>query len=488
MKFLWLFAVLLFLAGPRAEDLVDVTERVLENGLKVLLVEDHNTPLVVCRLYYKVGSVNENIGKTGLSHMLEHMMFKGTKKIGVRDFTKEQALAARIDSLFSLSDQALEQNDSVAMNRFRTEAMALVEKRREHLKNNELWSLYQEAGGTALNAYTSNLLTAYIVTLPVNKLELFMWLEADRMANPVMREFYTERDVVMEERRLRYENSPYGRYFESLEAMIYETHPLRIPTIGYMSDLRHLSRDDAFNHFKTYYVPNNTVLVLVGDITEARVMPLVNRYFGPVPRGPREIKPVFTRDPKPAGMRRLIVKKDVAPVIDLFFRTPALGHADIFTLDIIEGVLSGKSGRLYKRLVKDLKLAVNVSAGNYISKYVSLFRVQAGLKKGVSHERVEQVIFEELEKLQKEKISFRELEKVKNRVTAAEINGLRSNETLADRLAYYEIMDSWQLINRFADAVRKVDRDAVQAAARTYFTEKNAVVGHLVNTAKGGEK
>jgi predicted Zn-dependent peptidase len=485
-----ILSVILMLMCPVAlfaEKLIDVKEHVLDNGLKVLIVEDHNTPLVVCRLYYKVGSVHETTGKTGLSHMLEHMMFKGTERIGVTDFKKEQGFIKTIDSLFALSDLALENGDTVLMKKHKQEAMAVVEKQRKHINNNELWSLYQKAGGTALNAYTSSIITAYIVTLPANKLELFMWLESDRMANPVMREFYTERDVVMEERRLRYENSPHGRYYETLRSMIYETHPYRIPTIGYMSDLRHLSREDAFLHFKTYYVPNNAILVFVGDVREKQAMPLVKRYFGPIPRGKKEIRPVFTRDPEPVGLKRLVVKKDVAPVLDMFFKTPGIHNHDIYTLDIIEGVLSGQSGRLYKILVKDKNLATAVSAGSYISKYTSYFKVHADLRKGVSHKAVEKLIIKELEKLKKDQISLREIEKVKNNVTASEVNGLRSNERLADRLAFFEVMDSWQLINRIADEVKKVNRTQVREIAGKYFTENNCIIGYVTNNKKGWE-
>ncbi|OGJ87891.1 MAG: hypothetical protein A2268_00840 [Candidatus Raymondbacteria bacterium RifOxyA12_full_50_37] len=482
MKIIFAVCIVCLACSLYSADLVQVKEHNLNNGLRVLFVEDHNTPLVVCRLYYKVGSVCENIGKTGLSHMLEHMMFKGTKKVGVSDFAKEQAYTPAIDSLFLLADAARDQDDTVHMALYKKEAEALVEKQRQCIKNNELWSLYQKEGGTNLNAYTSNLMTAYIVTLPSNKIELFMWLESDRMANPVMREFYTERDVVMEERRLRYENSPYGRYYESLDAMIYEAHPYRIPTIGYMSDLLHLTRTDAFNHFKTYYVPNNAIIVFVGDVREDKLMAMVEKYFGPVAPGSTPIKNLVTVDPDPVGQRRLVVKKDVAPVVDIIFKTPALGHPDIYTMDVIEGVLNKESGRLYKRLVNEQKMATNVSAGNYVTKYISTFQIHVSLKNGVSHGAAEKIVLAELEKLKKEPISVRELEKVKNTVTAAEINGLRSNEGLADRLAYYEVCGSWKLINEFADNVKKVTRDQVREAAKKYFSETNMVVGAVANT------
>ncbi|OGS37440.1 MAG: hypothetical protein A2293_10925 [Elusimicrobia bacterium RIFOXYB2_FULL_49_7] len=489
MKTILAFFLMTLLFGTTvSEDLVKVSEHILDNGLKILIVEDHHTPLAVCRLYYKVGSVNEIPGKTGLSHMLEHMMFKGTKRIGVSDYDKERLIAHSIDSLFALYDRFRDSHDTVGMKKVRQEAAVLSDKQRQYLKNNELWSLYQREGGTALNAYTADYMTAYIVTLPSNKIELFFWLESDRMANPVLREFYTERDVVMEERRLRYENSPYGRYNETLGSLVFESHPLRNPTIGFMSDVMHLSREDALHHFKTYYVPDNAVLVLVGDVQEQNVLHLAKRYFGPVPAGHSPVPQVTVQEPDQVGEKRLQVHKNVGAVLDLLIKTPELGESDVYALDIIEGVLNGASGRLYKSLVQDKKLCTDISAGNYVSKYYGLFTIHAELKQGADHQAVEQAIFDELDKLKREKIGLRELEKVKNRVTAAEINGLRENEHLADRLAYFEIIRSWKLINTYTDAVKAVTRETVLKTAQHYFEKRYCTLGWMVQDKEGGSK
>jgi predicted Zn-dependent peptidase len=361
--------------------------------------------------------------------------------------------------------------------------MKYVEESRKFIKNNELWGLYQKEGGTELNAWTGDNMTAYIVTLPANKMELFLWLESDRMSNPVMREFYTERDVVMEERRLRYENSPYGRYYEALSALLFEAHPYRIPTIGYMSDLHHLTRQDAFNHFKKFYAPNNAVLILVGDVKEAKVLQSVRDYFGGIPKGPA-IEPLWTADPDPVGQKRLHVKKDVAPILELFFKTSALGQPDNFPLYIIEGVLNGKSGRLFKTLVRDKKLATDVSASYSAQKYESFFMLHADLMQGVAPEAVEKELWGALDKLKEEWISEHELKKVKNNLSAAQVNMMRSNEGLADRLAFYEIGGDWRMINTFLDGIKQVSREEVRTTAGRIFTETNSVVG-LVIREKG---
>ncbi|MFH0922219.1 MAG: pitrilysin family protein [Fibrobacterota bacterium] len=486
---LLLFTVLLRPApaqSPQAQ-LVDAREHRLQNGLKVLIVEDKSAPQVVCRLYFKVGSTYENIGKTGLSHMLEHMMFKGTKKVGVIDFAKEQVFVRPVDSLFRLSDAALDRGDTVAFTTLKQQAVALTERQRVYMKNNELWGLYQKEGGTDLNAWTGDFMTAYIVTLPSNKLELFCWLESDRMANPVMREFYTERDVVMEERRLRYENSPYGRYWESLSGLVFEAHPYRIPTIGTMGDVRHLTMDDAFGHFKRYYTPNNALLVLAGDLREKEALALVTRYFGLIPRGP-EVTGPLAFEPEQAGLKRITVKKDVGPRLDVLYKTPALGEKESYAFDIVEGVLSGKSGRLYKRLVLEKKLATSVSASHQAQKWVSLLTVSADLVQGADPAAAERVVLDEIAKLRDSLVTDHELEKVKNNVTAAQVNGLRTNEMLSDRLAYFEICGSWKLINRYADEVKAATPVAVREAARKYLAEKSATVGWVVNEGKGGAK
>jgi predicted Zn-dependent peptidase len=232
-------------------------------------------------------------------------------------------------------------------------------------------------------------------------------------------------------------------------------------------------------------VPNNAVLVLAGDVDEKKALALAEKYFGRVSRN-AEPPPVTAQEPPPAGLKRIVVKKDVAPVLDILVKTPELGEKDVYGLDIIEGVLNGPSGRLHKTLVKEKKLCTSVSAGNYVSKYYGMFMVHAELMQGVSHEKVESVIFDELDRLKKERISERELEKVKNRVTASEINGLRSNERLADRLAFYEIIRSWKLVNTFADEVRKVSREDVMALAARYLTPEKSTIGWLIQEKEGG--
>ncbi len=472
--------------SAQAEEIIKPTEHILQNGLKVLLIEDRNSPLVVCRLYYNVGSVNEMGGKSGLSHMLEHMMFKGTRKIGVKDTAASFALEGKIDSLFRLSDKIRESGNLALYDSIRAEARSIADSQRTFHKNNELWDLYQKEGGTFLNAWTGADMTAYIVTLPSNKLELFLWLESDRMSNPVMREFYTERDVVAEERRMRYEDSPYGRYYETLFASFYEAHPYRIPTIGYSSDIMQLTRDDAFNHFNQYYVPNNAFMVLIGDFNKDSVITKVKQYFSEIK--PREINSIpITKEPEQIGEKRLKVKKDAGPLVTVLYKTPPISDSSIYALDLFSTILSGKSGRLWKTLVDKKRLCASVSAGFGLRRYGSYFYIQADLMESASHAEVEEIIFSEINRLTKEEVSERELQKVKNQAEADYINGLRSNERLADQLAWAEnSAGSWRFLNTYRLKISETKSNDITTAISKWITEKNRTTGWLIRE-KGEE-
>ena len=238
---------------------------------------------MAARIFYVTGSVHEHPGNTGIAHLLEHMLFKGTKKVGVTDAGKDSVILGQIDEVMAKM-RRLPPSDTAGRKGLKRTYDSLLAAERELLIKYELWEAYEKAGGTGLNAFTSDLMTAYFVTLPKNRLELFLWLESDRMQNAVLREFYPERDVVMEERRMRVEDSPTGRYWESLMGVFYEAHPFRFPTIGYPSDIRNLTKQQAEEHYHAYYKPNNAILVLAGDID-------VENRHGPDPEVLRRHRP-----------------------------------------------------------------------------------------------------------------------------------------------------------------------------------------------------
>ena len=317
MKFFFLCIFLLgWLSQIPAFSKIQVEHHRLENGLEILLYPQNFTPTVTCRLFFTTGSVHEAPGHTGIAHLLEHMLFKGTKRVGITDSTVDTRYLTEIDSLIALKWnlekslkpifplQLLSQADSLIIQeqiaQVENQYQATLEEYRKFFIKDELWGAYLKAGATGLNAFTSALTTAYFVTLPKNKIELFLWLEADRMQHGVLREFYPERDVVLEERRMRYEDSPYGRYFETLNSIFYEATPLRFPTIGYASDLKNLTRKQAEQHYQKYYKPNNAILVLVGDFDPNITLKQIKKYFGNIPRGEEHAK-IATRDPNPIG-------------------------------------------------------------------------------------------------------------------------------------------------------------------------------------------
>ena len=456
-----------------------VHKEVLDNGLTVLLHPNKQAPTVSCRLFYVTGSVHEVPGSSGLAHMLEHELFKGTRKVGITDSIADSIFMYKQDSLQALMRPLIQSGDTTHFLKLKTEHDSLVNEHRKIFVKDELWSTYQAAGGTGLNAFTSDLMTAYIVSLPKNKVELFLWLEADRMQNAILREFYSERDVVREERRMRYDDRPTGRFYETLNSMIYEAFPYRIPTIGWPSDIENLTREKAAEHYHKYYKPRNAILVLAGDLDTAEVMPLIKKYFGSIPPG--EPFPTITiRDPEQAGEKRLIVRRKDAPhLLTVVFKTPEVGDPKLYALDIAEGVLNGRSGRLYKRLVQEENLAVNVSASNSPNKYISEFSIQAELQPDADAAKAEAIIWEELEKLKVELLVPRDFQKVKNSAYASLVRSLTDMENVATMLAWYEMYGDYHIFLNWASALEKVSPEDVQKAAQESFSKNKAIIGIL---------
>lgn len=457
-----------------------VHKEVLDNGLTVLLHPNKQAPTVSCRLFYVTGSVHEVPGKSGLAHILEHELFKGTRKVGVLDSIADARFMATQDSLQALIRPAILAGDTSTVNKLTVEHDSVLNEHRKIFVKDELWSAYQAAGGTGLNAFTTDLMTAYIVTLPKDKIELFMWLESDRMQNAVLREFYSERMVVREERRMRYDDKPAGRYYETLNSMIYEAFPYRVPTIGWPSDIMNLTREMADEHYRKYYKPRNAILVLAGDIDTTATMEMVKKYFAPIPSG-EAFPPLTIRDPEQVGEKRLTVKRPDAPnLYSLVFTTPEVGNPVLYPLDIAEGVLNGRSGWLYKRLVQEEKLAVSVKAGNSPNKYVSEFSVTVNMRPDADPAKVEKIVWEELEKLKTETVSERDFEKVKNRAYAGLVRSLTDMENVATMLAWYEMFGDYRIFLNWANELNKVTATDVQAAAQKTFVREKSVAGFLL--------
>lgn len=455
----------------------------LENGLRVILVPDTNSAVVSCKLYYFTGSMYEGPGTSGLSHLYEHMMFKGTQILGTKDYEKEISYMKSIDSLDMLIGQlrqkGIPETDSL-FSAYRTQIFSLLDKQRQYIVKDEIWEMYENNGGTNLNAWTGDDMTAYIVTLPKNKLELYFWIESDRMKNPILREFYSERDVVTEERRMRYGNRPLSRYWQRFTAQFYTAHPYRLPTIGWMSDIRAYTRKKLYDHINRFYTPDNGLLVLVGNIEIQEIMSQIKLYFEHIPRAKIPKEEVVTREPAPIGETRFTVYDNVQPRIDILYHTPGYPHEDLYVLDVIEGILTGRSGRLYKRLVNEEKLCINTGAANAYKLHDGYFFVYANLKNNADAKRVEEIILEELDKVITHPPTLKEMERIKNTIQMGFTTRLKSMEGLSDQLAWFERLGTWKDLIEYPENIDNVTSDKIPAIAKKYFNHDLKTIGLLL--------
>lgn len=470
--------------NARAADIpaikLDIRDTVLENGLRVIVYPDHKVPTVACHIFYATGSVNEHPGGTGIAHMLEHMLFKGTRKIGITDSTTDARYLPVIDSLEEVRRAAKDAGDTATWRRTSLRMDSVNALHRAYFVKDELWQTYREAGGTNLNAFTTDLGTAYHVTLPRNRFELFLWLEADRMQNAVLRDFYAERDVVREERRMRVENRPQGRYWETMDALFWGAHPYGIPTIGWQSDIENYRRSQAQDHYDRYYGPRNAVLVFAGDVSPDTAFAQSARYFGNIRKGAAFPK-VVSQDPEPVGQKRFVSIRDNArPTIDILFPLPAITDSVSPAFEIVEGVLSGASGRLEKILSDSLRLVTAVGAGHRAQIYASQFVVTATLVPGADPARIEAVLWSEIAKLRDSLLAPREIERVKNRLAAAQIGRMRNLEDFAVDLGMLQLMGDWRLVKTYPLATQAVEASQVREAAARWLRPERATVGWLL--------
>jgi zinc protease len=423
------------IASSSVGQTMNVTEKVLPNGLKVLLKEVHKAPVVTFQVWYKVGSRNEQLGTTGMSHLLEHMMFKGTKKHGPKTFS-----------------QTVQRN-----------------------------------GGND-NAFTSKDYTAYFETFAADRVGISLDLESDRMQNLLLepREFQSEREVVKEERRMRYEDDPVSTTVEQMTSVAFSAHPYQWPVIGWMTDINSITRDELYHHYRTYYAPNNATIVVVGDFDTKTLLLRIENYFGSIPRGAK-IPAVTAVEPKHLGERRVIVKKQAElPAVVVGYIVPTLKHPDSYALEVLQGILSsGKSSRLYKSLVYEKQLAL-YAGGDYdnISADPNLFTIYAGVMPGKTADEVERALYAEIDRLKREPVEDAELQKAKNQIEASFIMGQDSIFYQAMLLGQFETVADWKLLEKYVDGIRAVTREDLTRVAKSYFSEDTRTVAILVPTKK----
>ena len=485
--------LLLLSCLPLAAQQVRVQEHVLGNGLKVLMVPRKGDPNVAAGWIAKVGSVNERPGITGVCHLFEHMMFKGTHVIGTKDIKKDLELLAQIDSVKSeihkeeqaqtqrlrlgeISDLTDPKNRTPHHQQLLDELDSLQKQEKDLIVKNEFDKIYTGAGASGMNAGTSNDFTVYFINVPANKLELWFWMESDRLLNPVFREFYSERDVVREERRLRVESTPTGKFEEEFDAAFWTASPYHWPVVGWPSDLDGITREEAMAFFHIYYAPNNLTACLVGDFDPPHAIDLAERYFGRLKRNPQQPEPVRTREIEQLAEKRMIAYAETNPEVEIRYHTIADGHVDDYPLTVMGALLTGRTGRLYKSLVLDQKVANSATAGENSLKYEGYFSASGVAKPGNTPEQVEQALYREIEKLQKEKVPDRELQKVKNQFNAGNFRRLQSNFGLMIQLLLADAGRGWPSFNEDPGKIQAVTADDIQRVANKYFKPENRAV------------
>lgn len=485
--------VLLLCAFVVAAQKVPVQEVILDNGMRLLLVPRKGDPNVAAGWVAKVGSVNERPGITGLSHLFEHMMFKGTKTIGTKNIDENLKLIKEMDDVRAalrkeqeglilkarigeISDAKDPKNRSARHQELLAKFDELLKREKETMVKDEFDRVYTTAGGSGMNAGTSNDFTVYFINVPANKLELWFWMEADRLRNPVFREFYSERDVVHEERRLRTDSTPTGKFNEQYDSMFWQSSPYGWPVVGWPSDLEGITREEALDYFAVNYAPNNLTACLVGDIDPARAKELAQQYFGTLPRGPRAPEPVRTSEMPQLAEKRMVAYAETVPQVRVRYHTVAEGHPDGFVLDILGSLLSGRTGRLYKSLVLQQAVANSASGSQDSRKYEGLFEISGVAKPGKTPEEVEQALYKELERLQKEPVDANELQKVKNQYAANNFRGIQSNFGLMVQLLLRDNLRGWETINTDPAHHQAVTPEDIRRVANTYFKPENRTI------------
>jgi predicted Zn-dependent peptidase len=499
---LWSAAMLLALAtGPLgAQDLAayekKTTVRKLDNGLTVIIQERHEAPVFSYTTIVNTGSAQEVPGITGLAHMFEHMAFKGSQHIGTTNYAEEKIALQKVEEAYSAYDterrRPVGRDDAKVQQLEKAwhDAIAAADK---YVIPNEFSKIVDAAGGTDLNAGTRSDTTEYLFNMPSNKFELWAFLESERFYDPVFREFYKERDVVQEERRMRTESNPIGRLILQFLGTSFIAHPYGRPTIGWSSDLQSFSATDAMNFFKKYYVPANTVIAIVGDVNPTEAMPIIEKYFGRLPKAPLP-EPLRTVEPPQNAERQVILHETSQPVYIEGYHRPAATDPDNPVYDTIEMLMSnGRTSRLYRSLVRDQKIAAEAGGFNGFpgDKYPNLFVVYGFTTPGHVATDLMAPIQAEIDRLKTEDVSPEELQSVKTRVKAGLLRGLDSNAGMARQLAETQTLyGDWRELFREVDRINAVTPTDIRRVANQVFDVNNRTVGYVDTSKKpaGGAK
>ena len=498
-QFLFIFIALVLLPVSSLAQEVNVIEHELDNGLTLLLVPKPGDPNIAAGWVAKVGSVNERPGITGVAHLFEHMMFKGTHALGTQDIDQDLEIIEQLDALrvdiqaeeveldrrFQLG-QLDDPDDPAARSAKHEELLEqfdeLLARQSGLLIKEDFSRIYTGEGASGMNAGTSYDFTIYFINVPANKLELWFWMESDRLLNPVFREFYAERNVVHEERRLRTDSTPIGKFQEQFESMFWQSSPYGWPVVGWPSDLEGITRAEALTFFDTYYAPNNLAAALVGDFDPDEAIEFANRYFGRLSRGARPPLEPRTREMPQLAEKRMVASADTNPQVSIRYHSVRDGHVDEPPLVVLGQLLNGRTGRLYKALVEEQEVATSAFGGQSGYKYEGLFELRGTATQGTTPEEVELAIYAELDRLKQELVPERELQKVKNQNAAGTFRDLRSNYGLMMQLLIREGNRGWEHINTDPALYDTVTPEDIMRVANTYFAPESRAVAIYYRT------
>jgi predicted Zn-dependent peptidase len=463
-----------------------VRELTLDNGMRVLVLPRSGAPTVSFVVQVGVGSVQEHLGITGIAHMLEHMLFKGTTSIGTTDAAAEAALFERMDAAHDTLLSARASADSTRARLMEDRIDSLGDSARAYVVPNELDRIFTEAGARGLNATTSYESTVYYVELPANRARLWFVLEADLMENPVFREFYSERKVVAEERRMRVDTNPAGVLSELFMHTAFMVHPYGVPVVGYMSDLQNLSRRDVASYYKRFYGPNNAVVAIVGDVDPDQMADWARQYFGPIPRGD-DPPPVLAVEPPQRGERRVRLEWDAEPRLMIGWHVPSSLDPDAPALEILASVLTGsRNSRLYRRLITDDGIATGVSASlGPGDRFPELFEIDAVPLSPHTTDELEAAIYDEIARVARDGPTASELERVHDQVDAGNVRRIESNLGLAFQIAASESLHGdWRETFRSTAQLDSVSAEDVRRVAAKYLVQSNRTVAVLDRKAR----
>jgi predicted Zn-dependent peptidase len=497
----FLTAGLLLSALCAAQDIASfekrITVKTLDNGLTVLICERPEAPVFSFFTHVDAGSVQDPMGETGMAHMFEHMAFKGTDKIGTKDYPGEKAALEKVEKAYAAyiyeRDKRIGRDDN-KLKQLESDWQKATEAANQFVVPGEFAELIERNGGEGMNAFTNDDETGYHYSMPENRLELWAYLESERFLHPVMREFYKERNVVIEERRMRTESRPIGRLVEQFIAAAFSAHPYHRPTVGYMADLNSFSASDAQKFFDEYYIPSNMVVTVVGDVKAATAMPVIEKYFGRIPshEKPEEAP---TKEPPQNSERIVILHERAQPVYVEGYHRPDFRDKDDNIYDAIEDLMSdGRTSRLYRALVRDKKIA-SVAAGftGFPGvKYPHLFAFFAFPLPGHTPQEIADAIHAEIDRLKKEDVSDDELKMIKTRAKANLLRGLADNAGLAQQLGLSQARyGDWRELFRNVERIDAVSKADIKRVANQIFVPTNRTVGIIDNAAmasKGGQQ